>query len=413
MLKPVFLGRPQLTDLLSYGLGLQSMLVCMTTSASAPNFSMATPDEVLAYIPHALGFYPRNSVVLLILQQTGLCATLRVDLPLESRGKAEEDLWVRQMINLVQKVPHADGLFIVFYTGASQGKSQQWPPRDGLLKSLAASVSAAGLQVRDGWHVGTKRWRSYFCMDARCCPPEGFPLPDLALTETHLRMVLAGSAPETELWDGEGVPRWENYETIRGMLAENIEIVSAPEGRETLIAAWADLLGDDPAIAEKKIRLQASLSASLLASLHDKTLRDLLPYLAGRGEKDAFEVMSEILCDTEFSRVSRNFSEFLLGTTELYPDWERIERLWFICRDLLGVADGTDHAALLCLLGWIEWAKGRGSCALALLQAALRIDRDYRLAQLLMRLLETGEMPLWVTDPVKAWHRKLDGQLSA
>lgn len=374
---------------------------------------MATPDEVLAYIPHALGFYPRNSVVLLILQQTGLCATLRVDLPLESHGKSEEELWVRQMVNLVQKVPHADGLFIVFYTAATQGKTPQWPPRGELLKNLAAGVSAVGLHVRDGWHVGTKRWHSYFCMDARCCPPEGFPLPDLALTETHLRMVLAGSAPETELWDGGGVPRWDNQEIIRKILNDKVELILAPGGRETLIAAWADLLGDDPAIAEKKIRLQESLTASLLGSLHDKTLRDLLPYLAGRGENDAFEAMNEILDATAFSRSSRNFSEFLLGTTELYPDWERLERLWFICRDLLGVAAGIDHAALLCLLGWIEWAKGRGSCALALLRAALRIDRDYRLAQLLMRLLETGEMPLWVADPVKAWHRKLDGQLSA
>ncbi|WP_181149675.1 DUF4192 domain-containing protein [Arthrobacter sp. MYb227] len=385
----------------------------MTTSASAPNFSMATPDEVLAYIPHALGFYPRNSVVLLILQQAGLCATLRVDLPLASHGKSEEELWVRQMLNLVQKVPRADGLFIVFYTGATQIDAQQWPPRGELLKNLAASFSASGLKVRDGWHVGTKRWHSYFCMDARCCPTEGFPLPDLALTETHLRMVLAGSAPATQLWDGGGVQDWENKDIIRDGIQAKLEGISELGGRESLIASWADLLGDDPAIAEKKIRFQASLSAALLASLHDKTLRDLLPYLAGRGEKSAFTAMDEILRATEFGEASQDFSEFLLGTSQLCPDWERLERLWYICRDLLGIAAGTDHAALLCLLGWIEWAKGRGSSALALFRAALRIDNEYRLAQLLMRLLETGEMPLWVADPVKAWHRKLDGQMSA
>ncbi len=90
-----------------------------------------------------------------------------------------------------------------------------------------------------------------------------------------------------------------------------------------------------------------------------------------------------------------------------------MDRLWFICRDLLGVAAGQDHAALLCLLGWLEWAKGRGSSALNLLKAALRTDPGYRLAQLLLRLLEAGEMPSWVADPERAWHRKLDGRLSA
>lgn len=374
---------------------------------------MSGPDDVLAYVPHALGFYPRNSAVLIIMQKTGLAATLRVDLPVEGHGPSEEELWARQMVNLVHKVPRADAVFIVFYTGTARSEGAAWPPRDRLLERLVAALSDAGIRVRDGWHVGAERWHSYFCRSADCCPPEGFALPGLALTETHLRMVVAGSAPEDQLWDGGGIAEWENKDAIRDSVRENLEGFSGLESRRRFLECWGQLLGEDPVVAERRIRAKDSPCGVLLASLHDKTLRDLLPYLAGRGERPALQAFREVASGAGFGDAAQDFSGFLLGTSEVKPDWERLERLWFICRDLLGVAAGTDHAALLCLLGWIEWAKGRGSLALNLLKAALRTNPEYRLAQLLRRLLEAGEMPGWVADPDRAWHRKLDGQLSA
>lgn len=386
---------------------------CMTTSASASNFSMTGPDDVLAYVPHALGFYPRNSAVLIIMQKAGLAATLRVDLPSANRGPSEEDLWVSQMVNLVHKVPRVDSVFVAFYTGSTRESAESWPPRGSLIQSLVEALHSAGVQVRDGWHVGAERWHSYFCLSADCCPPEGFALPDLALTETHLRMVVAGSAPDEELWDGGGVAEWENKEEIRRGVSEMLQGFLGNDSRRQFIECWARLLGDDPIVAERRLRGKDSPCDALLASLHDKMLRDLLPYLAGRGEVRARQAFNEVSRSTEYGEASEDFSGFLLGTSEVKPDWERLDRLWFICRDLLGVSAGTDHAALLCLLGWIEWAKGRGSLALNLLKAALRTNPEYRLAQLLLRLLEAGEMPSWVADPERAWHRKLDGRLSA
>ncbi|MFF5791325.1 DUF4192 domain-containing protein [Paeniglutamicibacter sp. NPDC012692] len=385
----------------------------MTTSPSASNFSLASPDEVLAYIPHALGFYPRNSVVLLIMQKAGLAATLRVDLPVGHHEPADERIWVRQLVNLVHKVPRADAVFVAFYTDQSPDSSMDWPPRHKLLQALVTALMRAGIQVRDGWHVGSERWHSYFCSSAECCPAEGFALPDLALTETHLRMVVAGSAPEEQLWDGGGVADWPNKEAVRAQVLEMLEGFSGSTSREQFIDGWARLLDADPAVAEQRMRGTDSLCGELLASLHDKTLRDLLPYLAGRGAGRAMQAFHEVAGAVDFGEASQDFSDFLLGTGGAQPDWERMDRLWFICRDLLGVAAGQDHAALLCLLGWLEWAKGRGSSALNLLKAALRTDPGYRLAQLLLRLLEAGEMPSWVADPDRAWHRKLDGRLSA
>ncbi len=385
----------------------------MTTQPSASSFSLASPEEVLAYIPHALGFYPRNAVVLLIMQGTGLAATLRVDLPLTGNGEEQCLQWTKQLVRLVHKVPDATSVFAAIYTGQTPGKDHGSLPKHELLEQLAAAMVHSGIHVRDSWYVGAQRWHSYFCKSENCCPSEGFELPDLALTETHLRMVVAGSAPEEHIWDGSGVADWTNKTTIR----EYAEILAheyvGTDNRESMIRDWADLLEAHPVLAERRLRGDESFCASLLVSLSDRTVRDILPYLAGRGTTRALEAFKEVSREAGFGPASQDFSEFLLGTSSCTPDWDRIDRLWFYCRDLLGAAHGTEETALLCLLGWVNWAKGKGSSALGLFSTALEKDPDYRLAQLMGTLLESGEMPSWVADPRRAWRLRLEGRLSA
>lgn len=385
----------------------------MTTKPSASSFSLASPEEVLAYIPHALGFYPRNAVVLLIMQGTGLAATLRVDLPRPENGEDQSIPWTAQLVRLVHKVPDATSVFAAVYTGQAQGKGHGSLPRHELVEQLVPALVRSGIQVRDGWFVGVQRWHSYFCADDSCCPSEGFELPDLALTETHLRMVVAGSAPEERVWDGSGVADWVNKPTIR----EFAEILSQEYGvtdkRESMIRDWAELLEENQVLAERRMRDDESFCASLLVSLNDRMVRDILPYLAGRGTKRAVAAFKEVSREAEFGPASKDFSEFLLGTSSCTPDWDRLDRLWYLCRDLLGVAQGPEETALLCLLGWMNWSKGKGSSALRLFAAALEKDPDYRLAQLMGKLLESGEMPSWVADPRRAWRLRLEGRLSA
>ena len=386
---------------------------CMTTTPSASNFSLASPEEVLAYIPHALGFYPRNAVVLLIMQGTGLAATLRVDLPAAEGSSELVARWADQLVQLVHKVPDATAVFAAVYTGQAPNGNHDSLPRHELVERLAPELVRSGIQVRDAWYVGASRWHSYFCLSENCCPSEGFDLPDLALTETHLRMVVAGSAPEDQLWDGTGIAEWDNKNDVR----TNVDILAAEftgtVPRESLIKDWARLLDEDAVVAERRLRTDDVLCASLLLSLNDRMIRDILPYLAGRGTLQAFEALKEVSRGVEFGRASKDFSDFLLGTAACTPDWDRLERLWFFCRDLLGVAEREETSALLCLLGWVNWAKGKGSSALKLFGTALANDPEYRLAQLMAKLLESGEMPSWVADPARAWRLRLEGRLSA
>lgn len=385
----------------------------MTTTPSASGFSLASPEEVLAYIPHALGFYPRNAVVLLIMQGQGLAATLRVDLPRPENGTDQATRWVAQLVHLVHKVPAPTAVFAAIYTGTTPTQGHGSLPKHELIDRLAPALVRSGVHVRDAWYVGDKRWHSYFCASDDCCPAEGFDLPDLALTETHLRMVVAGSAPEAEIWDGSGVCEWSNKAAIRENTEILLEEYAGRLPRESLMRDWAELLAADPAVAEHKIRSEEAFCASLLVSLQDRMLRDILPYLAGRGAVRAVGALQEVNRPSDFGTAASDFSGFLLGTSNCTPDWDRLDHLWYLCRDLLGVAEGQEESALLCLLGWINWAKGKGSSALRLFTTVLEKDPEYRLAQLMVKLLETGEMPSWVADPQRAWRLRLEGRLSA
>ncbi|MDK1327429.1 DUF4192 family protein [Arthrobacter sp. zg-Y1143] len=98
-----------------------------------------------------------------------------------------------------------------------------------------------------------------------------------------------------------------------------------------------------------------------------------------------------------------DFRNILVGTSPTVPDWNMLDRTYAVFRDLVPVAAGDPKAALLCLLAWIEWARGRGSRSDVFLQHALDESPGYRLALLLRELLGTGVLPDWARSRAGSW----------
>ena len=98
-----------------------------------------------------------------------------------------------------------------------------------------------------------------------------------------------------------------------------------------------------------------------------------------------------------------NFRDILVGTSSTAPDWPLLDRMYAVFRELVPVAEGDPKAALLSLLAWIEWARGRGSRADVYLRHALQASPDYRLALLLRELLGTGVLPDWARSRAASW----------
>ncbi|WP_431709615.1 DUF4192 family protein [Glutamicibacter uratoxydans] len=371
----------------------------MTTTPNHEPLSLERAEDVLAYIPHALGFHPEKSVVLLLLVERRLEATLRVDLPARSAERTDYQVWIAQVCELLSRLPGLSATVGVVYPQSTAGAAGCLPWSE-LISCLAEELSDRDIPLHQAWcYDGGQVW-DYSCEN----PQHGcLTVAHPELSPTSLRLVVAGSAPLTEPWDGRDVHEWPNATQIR-------ELAKTLDGDYLdSLDAWAMILDAQPFDAERILRNEPLIPARLISGLSIRMVRDILPYLAGAGTIAAVNAVSLIQAHRRGQPVQiSGMTDFLLGRGTLTPQWERVEQLWFICRDLLGVAQGEERAALLCLLAWIEWAKGRGSMSMALLRSALKEEPGYRLAQLLEQLLQRGIMPQWATDPERAWRASFE-----
>lgn len=368
----------------------------MTTTPNRQPLSLERAEDILAYIPHALGFHPERSVVLLLMVERKLEATLRVDLP-KDEEPGEEQRWVVQVCEMLGRLPGLTSVLCAIFPdhGSARGGQLPW---NSLLQYLAPALEEQGTPLCQAWCQGDGQVWDYLstAQDHGC-----FDLSHPELNPASLRMVLAGSAPLSQPWDGQGVPEWSNAAQVRSLLeAMDGDCLDS-------LDMWAAVLGADPYSAEHLMRKDPTVPARLIRGLDLRMVRDILPYMAGVGTTAAVEAVACLGKGKKDGAVA-GLSEFLLGRGPHSPRWDRIDHLWYICRDLLGVAQGSRRAALLCLMAWVEWAKGRGSMSMALLRSALAVEPDYRLAQLLEQLLLRGIMPQWATDPSRAWRAKFD-----
>ncbi|WP_334122253.1 DUF4192 domain-containing protein [Glutamicibacter sp.] len=362
----------------------------MTTTPERHPISLSSYRDILAYVPHALGFHPKNSVVLLLVDDDRLEATLRVDLP-PTENLSDLKMWITQVTRLLQRIPNIKDIAVVVYAPDDASEDNR-APFANLISELEVALARQTIGLRHAWCRQDSRIWDY---DSEHDPVLQV-VPALDTNETNLSMVLAGSAPLEKPWDGTGIPKWSNAQEI-------LEVASTQENNIMLsLEVWHESLSLPFAEATGKLHADPVRASIHVASLDTKLVRDLLPFLAGEGLESALDVLFGISIDEREGAIAP-LADYLLGRGWYAPDWERIDRLWAISRDLLGVAQGEPRQALLCLLAWVEWARGRGSMALVLLEQAVKENAEYELAGLLQRLMEHGVMPAWATDQLRAW----------
>ena len=426
---------------------------------------VGTPQDILAFVPHCLGFQPRESLVLLALRGSRLGATLRLDLPgPHCSGEIPEPNnlglltdYTSRITSLLSGDETADGVLAVMYTDLPWEEGSP-PPYSALMELLADGLEDNGLRLRDAWLAGTRTWRDYFCGDSACCPWPGDPIGNIAESRLNAELVYRGSAyaaslPEslraagrfrTDALDAQVDEvrrsmggRWGSSEVFDGVLAAWEQRIrstvlpgqlSAGDSKAGDRAGLAAAGGEEPARAPDGIQEDALL----LASLESKPVRDTILVLAATGLAAAVEGARQWLPPDPAHSIEpgnpagsgdpagsgnpagsgklsapadagRLFRAILIGRSRTAPDWERMDRAYEAFTALVQRAAGEPAAALLTLLGWIEWARGRSSRAEICLSGALREVPGYRLAALLRELLRRGELPQWAQSPSTAW----------
>lgn len=380
------------------------------------------PADLLSYIDHSLGYRPRTSVVGLTRRGSTIGALVRLDWPEQLRkGTASPEYYAETIAaHLAQDLRATDSLIFLLSdrVHAEPGSTDQFPIRSGdipLVDALHTALRGRDLPLRETWLVDTGRIWHMDCPDLDHCPSHGSSVARSEISAVNATFILEGSVVD----EGPEIARMPE---------------PAPEPSPQLQAArhYAPSTVEDPCltlgwmelwdrILEGEIDLWDNTAgpnefAGLLAGLEIVPLRDALLASAAFSLPRALsgaEHMGLLPKGTCFLGGTRPtaangvlYVSVLMADTSRGPSWARLDRLVDACRYLIPHASGPSASALQCLAAWVEWCRGRGSRAGAIIDDALRRDPEYSLAQLIFQLIDQGHIASWAAREEVAWRQQ-------
>lgn len=396
-------------------------------------------EDLLAFIPHIVGYWPRNSVVCIGMAGKALRATMRLDLPPAGAGNVSQ--FAALAAAQLSSDGEADGCLLAFFAESDWNEPRNFP-QEKLYAALRDAFGRAGLPVRDAWYVGKDHWRAVECANASCCPWPGRSNAAINASFVNAEFVFRGSAVGGD--PRERIPALTAVadREFAAKVAAGIEAVLAPLCADGLaenqlcvtLGSWERALAHWPEPPD------ASMTAYLLASLGATCVRDaVLVSLATSPEQSLAGVVGTgYLCrdvpepvvpatwfggnqaagydvaiadesDAAIVAAGDVFSNVLVGGSSepghpcCAPSWTRLDRAEELLLFLARSVEGAGKAPVLCMLGWIHWCRGRGTWAGSYFQAAQESVPGYKLAYLLERLLDAGAIAAWAKDKATAW----------
>lgn len=326
------------------------------------------PADVLAFIPHTLGQTPTESFVALTVQGKKLGATLRVDAPFGQDPVG----YAQTIVSYLTADEAATGSLLVIYT--DEKTTDRDRPYAGHVEALRTELETAGMPLHDAWLVTSELWRNYHCTDPICCPDQS--LDDITTSNGNAALIYRGSVVT-----GFTAPApFTGDETAREAIAAH-KPDGWPEDLEASRTAWAKVL-DDP----KSLTMETA--HQLAGALQHPTIRDYM--------------MGDIV-----PHAPEQFTSVMLGVFLARPDWARVDTAQEVAFELIKTTPEGQRAPMLCLIGWLEWLKGKSSFAARYFKLALDDVAEYRLAELLAELVNRGLLADCTRDPKKAYDRQL------
>lgn len=324
--------------------------------------------DLLAVIPHLLGYQPRGSLVVVGLEShaAGLKLGLieRLDLPPEGDAFNAAESLTGPMLR-----QEPAGVYLIGYEEVT-GQSLV------ALEVLGDMLAGNGVKVVEAIMVCGDRFRSLHCDDPQCCPPQGAPVPT-GEAAPAVEMITRGSSPAAsrEAVAARFAPaeRSASVGQVCDVLAAHPEQLGAEDGLD----AWAQVLtGDVVALSDSTLaRAALSLHAGGTAQVRDALLVWMCP---GSLPVDLKDPQTEALVA---SRVPLPWG----GRDRPSHDdaCAVLDRLIGLCAAL-----PDQHAApALTITGAFAWWIGDGTLASVSLARALRATPSYRLARLLSQMV--------------------------
>ena len=406
---------------------------------SPEQITVRSPEDILGFIPHSLGYWPAASLVAMTLQGKRLGATLRLDLPVGD-SLSDPVAFAHAVRGYLRADLQADGTLLAVFTS----KRRRATPGgyDLLLAGLQSVLAEAGMPVRSAWYVGEDYWRDAYCSDPACCPLPGRPVQEIRDSMLSAEMVFRGSsigpAPGERPAPARPVPSLYQAAVAEEETAWSAQLEGGRQSRaqfEAVLDVWTALLssptGATPApTAERDGFLRASLlvpawrdsvlvmaaagreaasaGAELFGIFEDGCAHQPVGPSTGLIVTASAEATAWAACplpqgpDAAGLGGLPGYGDVLMGLEPERPHWGRLDLLDLVLEQL-AASGGQAAAAALTGRGWIAWCRGRGSYSAAYLGQALDIEPGYRLAELLLEMVRRGTLCGWAARKDAAW----------
>lgn len=316
------------------------------SAPTAGRIRLSDPSELIAAVPHLLGFHPQDSVVLIALHGKSLGLTMRADLV-----TADEAPRLAEQVLVPISRAQPDGVALVVIGGDAGSDGD--PPHRVLVDAFDDMLAGAGFPVvHAAWTSATASGASWRCYHDPTCAgtvadPETSPL---AAATVAAGAVTFGSRQElVDLLSAED----------SAALQRRAELLDAADGEHPMSARVIDQ------------RL------ALLRDLHRATARGELVL----SDRVVAEVASA-LCD---HRVRDACLSWCTGTGAVAA-----EQLWLALVRATPAPERAEPAALLALTAYL---RGDGALASVALETALLACPHHSLSGLLRAALDGGLSP--------------------
>jgi hypothetical protein len=360
-----------------------------------------TPADLLAMLPSLVGFTPQRSIVLLAFRGKRTCGAIRFDLPTSTSAVVPKGV-ASFAVGTLCKIPGVDAVVAAIYTDEAIRMSGL-PHRD-LAKVLGRRLEQSGFELRGLLCQASDGWGSYRDADT---PAGGHPLSDIANSP-----VVANIPTESLPNDAETPARVPDapvadMQRVRDALAGYRRLAESVAKRDSdELPSELEALTDLARFADDALEWdESAISANdalLLSVLQGPAVRDstMLQWASSLGTGYLLRDEAErwIRSGRDVTPLSASASSDLMIGIGPRPDPERIERGIRLLLTVVSRAEDAERPALLCMLGWLNWALGRGSRAGRYVDEARAIDPSYGMAELLGTMASNGMLPEWAFD---------------
>ncbi|MFH5877279.1 DUF4192 domain-containing protein [Arthrobacter sp. NA-172] len=335
--------------------------------------TIKTPADVLSFIGHTLGFWPKESLVCVTIDTNRIGATLRVDLP---KHDTSAPAYARTVAGYLANDPNATSALFALYTSAAPEHGQT-KPYASMIAALTGALAERNITIRDGLLVGDTTVSPY---DDDPRLPDTLPLSMIDSSEINAELVYRGSAvaPTGRVTLPSSPKEMATFDEVEDRVS-SIGRSYNHRAIELARTLWAGILEANTFPSDEQ-------TATLIANFQFPAIRD--------------QLMADIPC------VHGPMEQILLAQVPDKPEWSRVTWAEQVLLHAYTHSSTKHSAPLLTAIAYISWWEGRGSRAHQYLELALEADPSYRLAKLSDQLIGYGMVAGWNMDKNTAYRMR-------